>query len=77
MLIATKAWQGSHEELPLIKSHNLLNMWPRDFMWQIEDIENNAHDHQTCQCGDIEWGAPIYKFTWPLNKVVLWGQVTN
>ena len=34
-----------------------------------------AYCHQTWQGGDLAWGAPTDKVTWPFDHVVLWDYV--
>ena len=34
-----------------------------------------AYGHKTYQGGDIRQRAPIHKFTWSLNEVVMWGHI--
>ena len=38
---------------------------------------HNAYGHQIWQGGDLPWGAPIHKITWPFDHVILQDRVTN
>ena len=38
---------------------------------------HNGYDQQTWQDGDLSWGAPTHKVTWPFDHVVLGDCVTN
>ena len=40
-------------------------------------LDHNRYSHKTYQGCDILQGAPTHEFDWPLNEVVMWGQVAN
>ena len=37
----------------------------------------NTYAHETFQGDDMLWGAFTHEYAWYLNRVVLWGHVTN
>ena len=38
---------------------------------------HSTNGYQTWKGGELPWGTPIYKVTWPFDHVVFWNQVTN
>ena len=38
---------------------------------------HKTYDHNTYHGGDILQGIPTNKSTWTLNKMIMWGHVTN
>ena len=65
-----------YEGLPPIKSHKSFNMWSH-VQNKKHRHSQDAYGHHTCQGGEILRRAPIYKFAWPFNEVVLWDHMTN
>ena len=58
-----------------IRSHDHLNKWLCEVMWQIKNIKSQLSQclwSTTCQRGEILPGAPTHKFTGPFNYKVLW-----
>ena len=49
----------------------------RDILKTLYLRYNNAYGRQNCQGGNIPGGDASHKFSWPLNKLVLRGHVTD
>ena len=48
------------------------------FWWSIFPLKyQNTYGQETFQGGDIPWETSSKKFAWHLNRLILWGQVTN
>ena len=55
-----------------VKLHDLLITWSRDKCKALYLPFHNTYGPQNWQSGDLQWGNPTFKVTWPFDDVVRW-----
>ena len=55
-----------------VKLHDLLITWSLDKFRALYLPFHNTYGPQNWQSGDLQWGNPTFKVTWPFDYVVRW-----